>query len=239
MFKLTFSRANAKLAKLGQGIKSFALPSGWACPAALECLSKANATTGIVNDGKQTQFRCFSASSESLFPSLRDMVWRNFKLLNACKDSSEMASLILSSLPKNFQIMRVHVGGDFYSQAYFDAWLSVAKLMPSKVFYAYTKSLNFWVTRIDDIPKNFRLTASRGGKFDALIDLHGLKNALVVFSKAQAETSNLEIDHDDSHAAFGTKSFALLIHGTQPKGSKASQALSQLRKTGEKGYSKK
>jgi hypothetical protein len=49
---------------------------------------------------------------------------------------------------------------------------------------------------------------------------------------------NLELDHDDSHAYNGKKSFGLLIHGSQRKGSNASVALGNLRKKGIKGYSK-
>ena len=58
-----------------------------------------------------------------------------------------------------------------------------------------------------------------------------------MFSEQEAIDKGLEIDHDDSHAAFGKESFALLLHGTQPKGSAASQALSLLRKQGKRGYS--
>ena len=81
------------------------------------------------------------------------------------------------------------------------------------------------------------LTASRGGKYDDMIDLHGWKEALVVYSEQEAIDKGLEIDHDDTHAAFGKDNFALLIHGTQPKGSAASAALSKLRKQGKGGYS--
>ena len=45
----------------------------------------------------------------------------------------------------------------------------------------------------------------------------------------QADKDNLEIDHDDTHALFGDKSFALLLHGTQPTGSEANRALKLLR----------
>lgn len=240
---LTFSVANAKLVKLAEAydkvVKTFSLPSGWTCPGASECLSKADATSGKIKDGNQTQFRCFQASAEALYPPLRNMVWNNLGLLKERKSKAEMAVLIKSSLPNNFDIMRVHVGGDFFSQVYFDAWIEVANLMPEKVFYAYTKSLTFWVARLGSIPKNLSLTASRGGKHDELIDLHHLKCAEVVFSIGESEQKGLEIDHDDSHAVFGNKSFALLIHGTQPKGSKASKALQALKKVGVKGYSAK
>jgi hypothetical protein len=63
-----------------------------------------------------------------------------------------------------------------------------------------------------------------------MIELHGWKEALVVFSEQEAIDKGLEIDHDDTHAAFGKENFALLIHGTQPKGSAASIALSAINK---------
>ena len=80
------------------------------------------------------------------------------------------------------------------------------------------------------LPENLVLTASRGGKFDDLIDVHGWKEAVVVYSEEEANELVLEIDHDDTHAAFGNDHFALLIHGTQPKGSAASIALQKLKK---------
>ena len=73
----------------------------------------------------------------------------------------------------------------------------------------------------------------RGGRDDSLIDSEGLRETVVVFSEAEAEEKGLEIDHDDSHAAvpdWEFENFALLIHGTQPKGSEASKALQLLRK---------
>ena len=83
------------------------------------------------------------------------------------------------------------------------------------------------------------LTASYGGKHDWLIVEHGLKHAKVVYSEEEAEAQQMEIDHDDYHAAFGKENFALLIHGTQPKGSMASQALQELKRRGWNGYSKR
>lgn len=233
--KLTFGKANAKLVKLektlGKKVVTFSLPSGFACPGALDCLSRANRETGKIQDGAATKFRCFQASAESLYPSLRKMVWNNFEAIRSFGNNvNELAKFISGSLPKKFDVCRVHIGGDLFSQDYFDAWMEVARLNPSKTFYAYTKSLNFWMARMGQVPSNFELTASRGGKFDYLIDAHGLKCSEVVFSEAEAAAKGLEIDHDDSHAAIGKTSFALLIHGMQPAGSVASKALSAINK---------
>ena len=127
-------------------------------------------------------------------------------------------------------ICRIHVSGDFFNQVYFDAWLQVAKRNPNRLFYAYTKSLVFWLNRLNDIPENFVLTASRGGLDDDLIEKHDLREAKVVFDENYKE---LPIDDDDSHAAIPdtkNESFALLIHGSQPKGSDASRALQVIKR---------
>ncbi len=231
--KLKFGDPNAKLKKLirklGLTLKTFTLPAGWSCPAAKDCLSRSDRITGKVSDGPDTEFRCFMASAEARSPSLRKLVWHNLGLL---KDSlvdgvDTCADLICESLPEKFDIMRVHVGGDYFNAKYLQAWIEVAKRNPEKIFYSYSKSLHFF--KQFALPENLVLTASRGGKHDDLIDLHGWKEALVVYSEQEAIDKGLEIDHDDTHAAFGKENFALLIHGTQPKGSTASQALQKIK----------
>ena len=231
---LKFKDANGKLKKmakkLGLKLKTFTLPAGYTCPGAKDCLAFADRKTGKITDGEDTQFRCFMASLEATFPSLRKMVWDNLALIRkAVKGSAEAcADLICESLPKKFDVMRVHVGGDYFSREYFMAWCMVAKRNPDKVFYSYSKSLAI----IAGIPKpdNLVLTASRGGKYDDLIDRLGWKEAVVVFSEQEAKDKGLEIDHDDTHAAFGKENFALLLHGTQPKESAAGEALKQIKK---------
>lgn len=231
---ITFSAANSKLKKLEVALQrkviSFALPSGYTCPFAQDCKSCANRETGKIQDGAETKFRCFSASAECSYPNLRKMVWANLESLTNCNDSLSMADLICANLPEFFNICRIHIGGDFFSQDYFDAWIEVALRNPQKTFYAYTKSLKFWVNRFDEIPNNLILTASRGGKLDYLIDKFNLKCSEVVFTEAEAAEKGFEIDHDDSHA-LGNKSFALLIHGTQPAKTKAAKAVSLIRQT--------
>lgn len=233
---LSLGKGNAKL---DGNIQTFSLPSGYTCPGAGVCLSKANRETGKIKDGAGCQFRCFSASQECLFRSVRESRWNNFELLKAAKTVEGMKTLILQSLPTTpFQevVVRVHVSGDFFSQTYFDAWLEVAKEKKNFLLYAYTKSLPYWIARLSEIPSNFILTASFGGKHDALIEAHNLRYAKVVYSEEQAEALSLEIDHDDSHAYTVGPSFALLIHGTQPAGTESNLALRKLRKAGKGGY---
>ena len=232
MKKLIFGKGNAKLSG---DIITFSLPAGWTCPGASLCQSFADRQTGRIKDGKKTEFRCFAASQEAR-PNVRAARWHNFDMLKKFKTAVDMAALILDSLDAGAKYVRIHVSGDYFSQAYADAWLLVAKARPSTVFYSYTKSIHYF--DVDNLPANFRLTASLGGKFDELI--RKVKTARVIMDAKEAEALSLEIDHDDRHAIMGTESFALLIHGTQPKGSNASEAIKRLKAEGvQYSYTKK
>ena len=148
----------------------------------------------------------------------------------------------MNSLPKNAGIVRIHVAGDFFNSEYMWAWWLTASENPNVLFYAYTKSLRYWVDVVEQMPilDNLVLTASYGGSNDYMIDAHNLRSTKVVFSEAEAEKLGLEIDHDDSHAArpsLRNQDFALLVHGTQPKGTEAAKALKELK--GKGSYSRK
>lgn len=243
---LKFSPANAKIKALAQvdSIKSFLenkrkvysldLLSGWSCPYAMDCLSKVVvdlAGKKTIKDGPHTKFRCFSASQEVVFPGVYNLRKHNFDLLKA---SENPAQLIADSMPRNMGVCRIHVGGDMFRESYFLAWADIAKQYPNILFYAYTKSLPFWVKHKKPFSKidNFVLTASYGGRFDNLIKEYKLRSSIVVFSEQQAKKLKLEIDHTDEHAAnpaTKNKNFALLIHGAQPAGSDASKAIKELK----------
>lgn len=234
---LQFSKGNAKL---NRQTAIFDLVAGWSCCGAKDCLMKVDRHTGkmIVSSGK---FRCYAASAELYSPAARRFRWRNFDLLRKLKNTNDIYKLLKTSISKNAKnagMFRLHSSGDFFSQNYFDAWVKIAKENPDKIFYAYTKSLRFWVKRLNSIPVNFKLTASKGGKDDALINKHNLKFNEVVLSEQEAKDKGLELDHDDSHAYNSDKSFAILIHGTQPAGSQAMSAIMTLRKKGVMGYTR-
>jgi phosphopantetheinyl transferase (holo-ACP synthase) len=225
---LSFGSGNSKLSK---SIATFSLPAGHSCPFAKECFSKADRTTGKIIDGKHCKFRCFAASQEALYPSVRNARWRNFEILKNEGTVEKMTERLQAAIPKGYTYVRVHVSGDFYSEKYFLAWLNVAMNNPLTVFYGYTKALPFLTKYRKYIPHNFRFTASRGGTCDNLIGKYKLRSAEVVFSVKEAEKKGLEIDHDDSHAIMAKNSFALLLHGTQPAGSEAGKAWQKIQTT--------
>ena len=254
---LKFSKANAKTQALANDpeladyltdkrkIYSLDLLSGYSCPHAKQCLSKAVVQDNgkrKIRDGKHTQFRCFSASQEVQYTNVYNSRKHNFDLLRNLHHD-DMFYMIDDSLPKDAGIVRIHVAGDFFNQEYMHAWYAVALNNPRTLFYAYTKSLRYWLS-VREFPEiwNFVLTASYGGTHDHLIDEFNLRSAKVVFSEAEAAELGLAIDHDDTHAAKPTlrdDSFALLLHGTQPKDSEASKALKALKGKGSYSRNKK
>ena len=243
---IRFSKANRKIEKLAKRpefaeflrnkrkIYSFDMLSGHNCPFAKDCLSRVILNPEgkrRIEDGEHTQFRCFSASQEVVFPAVYDLRKSNADLMRGCKTSGEMLILLRLALPDNAGIVRIHVAGDFFNQKYFDAWIALATENPDRLFYAYTKSLPYWVARLGEIPQNLVLTASRGGRRDDLIESYGLRSATVVGYDHEADAMGLEIDDDDSHAANPLKgSFALVVHGPQIAGSAMSVALQHNKK---------
>jgi hypothetical protein len=236
---LKFSDANAKLRALrtkGIYAKTISLPAGWTCPGASLCKAKVGRQGGLTNTNSDLPlaFQCFAANEENQYEDTRRQRWHNFDLLKKhLNDSAAMADLIsrsLLTLPAKTNVIRIHVSGDFFNQAYFLAWCEVAKRNPSLIFYAYTKSIRTWIDNRASVPANLIITASYGGLWDGLIQKHNLRSAIVVFSIEEASRLGLEIDHDDSHA-FDPKchQFALLIHSVQPKGSRAAEALKALK----------
>lgn len=255
---LYFSKANAKTINLlkvavlnkylknNRKVYSLDISSGITCPGAKDCHSwvKVDRQTNKAKivDGPHCIFRCFSATQEALFERVRVVRASNYDQIRNAGDVDETTTLILNSLPKNAGIIRLHVGGDFFSITYMQAIVELAKLRPDILFYFYTKSLQYLKFVIYDIPTanlsqgiilpNLLVTGSKGGNYDYLLESLHLRKAIVVYSEDEANQLGLVIDHDDSHAALPGGDFALLIHGVQPKGSLSSKALVALKGKG-------
>ena len=227
---LSFGDTNSKLKKLG--IVHFSLPAAYTCPMADICKSfvsrhgKKFKNGMIIRDDGDV--RCYSASTEARSPAYRNMVWKNRDLLGEFDGNiKETTKLIYNSIKyyetqvKKMNVVRVHDGGDFFSQEYFDAWLGVAKKRPDILFYCYTKSISFVVNRKNQLPKNFRVVGSVGGKEDDLLfKTPWLRKAYMVKTLQDAVDKKLKVDINDFLAIGGDTDFALLLHGTQPKATK-------------------
>jgi hypothetical protein len=221
--KLTFSCGNRKMKELAREknlhynqVISFDLPAGHTCPAADECQSFSDRVTGKITDGENCKFRCYAANVEAYAPSARRAHWRNFDALAACRTSDDMANLILSQLPENVKVVRIHASGDYFTRRYFLAWVKVAQVRTDVQFFGYTKILPYVKY---PKPDNFRLVYSFGGKMDSKITCEPV--AYVVKNIAEAikrkiQPACIDKPSDDFDFIMAGKTFALCLHGTQP-----------------------
>jgi len=192
---------------------SWSIPSGTTCPGAEQCLAKVDRDTGQMTNGPKQTFKCYAAVSER-YPSVRKRYWANFDAVRG-KKSAEVVDVLSECFPKNARRVRVHTAGDFFSEEYFKGWMQFAASKPDVQFWAFTKSLPFWIRNMEAVPPNMELQASYGGRWDGMIEEHGLKYAKVVWSPEEAASLGLEIDTDDKLAAFPGPSFALVENFTK------------------------
>jgi hypothetical protein len=243
---LGFSNGNAKLEW-----PYFSLPAGYTCPFATACKNFPAKWEGPIKGGKfvkpasweknikpgpKAKHMCYAARAQGQYPGSNIQAFKNLNLIKKFKSPKEMADLIIRSMKyhkiDNTDIFRIHEAGDFFSQTYFDAWLEVARRLPGTMFYAYTVSLPFWIARKGQIPHNFKLIASMDEENEQTIYDNNLRYSKMVSSVDEAQKLGLPIDVDDSIAWGSDVSFALLLHGPQPKGSKAAQALRRNKEAG-------
>lgn len=93
----------------------------------------------------------------------------------------ELMTKELTKLKKDKQTyIRIHDSGDFYSPAYFQKWLQIARLNPSVRFYAYTKSHSF--IRGIELPENMDLIFSLGSTNDELINQETERHSKIFYS---------------------------------------------------------
>lgn len=184
------------------------LPTGTTCPFALECKVVVDRVSGKF-DISRGQYKCYAASPER-FPAVRAHRWNNFEVVK---------SGVFPLIPNDCKSIRIHSAGDFFNQDYFDMWIKLAEDNPEIEMWAYTKSVRYWVKRINEIPANLILTASYGGREDHLIEEHNLKN-VKVYPSADQVPQDRPIDNNDDWARKPLINFALLDNMKVPKKSK-------------------
>ena len=258
---LKFQRGNTKL----PDYLLFSLRSGHECPFAYLCHTRVypDKPSGekirhfAIEQGLEGAFGCFSAGDELVHPKVYEARLHNVLLLQKAANlvpsrdlfnrATMMCELLYESIrhadPKNkHPRCRVHVGGDFFSYEYMWAWLRVAERMPNREFYAYTKSLPFWLRHHFEnhfpATENFKMTASAGGRADAVIDLFPDVFKRVSHVVADPADSKHPIEHGEDEFCFQESGhFDLILHGHQPAGTDQSRQVYQNKKNGW-GYSR-
>ena len=206
--------ANDKMKKASLRTRNFSLPAGESrsgesvCPHAGACRAAAGC---YAKNGSYIWKNCIEANE-----------WR----YELTKDKDNFFRLMDADLKKSPpQAMRVHDSGDFYSPAYLDTWLELAKANPKVLFYAYTKSVKFVkdAQAAGKVPKNFVFIFSYGGNQDKMIDPAVDRHAKVFGTLEELEAADyVYAGSDDSVAATADNNkIGLVFHG---KGEKKERA---------------
>jgi hypothetical protein len=137
---------------------------------------------------------CYARNGTYLFPEVRAAHERNLLLVLDHLDVWErrMRNELRHRRYRGKHI-RIHDGGDFFSDAYLEAWLRIIGASSWATFYAYTKEVSRFKRLVEPKPpKNFLWIFSLGGKEDILIDREKDRHADVFPTKAAAQAAGYQ-----------------------------------------------
>lgn len=192
---ITLSTGNGKLnktsAKAGYRVIGFGLPAVDTCPGASAC-------KGI----------CFATQGTYRFRKVREVRASNWEASRSATFVQDMVASLRARRSRN--TVRVHDSGDFYSQEYLDSWFAIARALPGKRFYAYTKSLHL---DFAGKPDNFTIVQSLGGKYDRLVDLTRSHARIFATHEARIAAGYVDGNETDIPAIEGAHKIGLVYHG--------------------------
>jgi len=203
---LKWTQGNEKLNKDNGGvyrILGYGIPADYSFGDGNNTCPGANACRGV----------CYAKQGRYAMPNVRNARLHNFNLfLNDGPDVfAEKAIADLERLTKRYNVVRLHDSGDFFSQAYLDAWKFIARFFPSVIFYAYTKSLHLDIAT--DKPDNLRIVQSLGGKHDELVHLDLPHSRIFADHAARITAGYVDGNVNDIPAIEGAICIGLVYHG--------------------------
>ena len=118
---ISISNGNKKL----KYIASFSLPPVESCLFHKYCAEK-----------------CYARKAYRAYPNTKNAYDRNFRIVreNPGEFKKQMVEFLRSYARTYF---RIHVSGDYYSQAYLNLWKEIARLFPNIRFMSFTKCYSF------------------------------------------------------------------------------------------------
>jgi hypothetical protein len=163
------------------------------CPFAKECVKFCYAQKG----------------NYTRFPKIGELMEQKY---NISKTNNFIPLMNEEIQKKKATHVRVHDSGDFYSIAYLNKWVQIAKNNKSVIFYAYTKSIKFFVNGLK-LPKNLKIIFSEGSKTDNLINVAKDRHARIFKSKELlAAAGYVNASDNDLKAITSNKKIGLVYH---------------------------
>ena len=143
------------------------------------------------------------------FPIVQELMEKKYEISKQTNFNSLMNEEIQKKKPTH---VRIHDSGDFYSPLYLQKWVDIANDNKGVVFYAYTKSIKFFVEGFT-VPTNLKIIFSEGSKRDDLINVNKHRHARI-FKTVEELTSAGYIDasSNDLQAITDNKKVGLIFH---------------------------
>ena len=158
---------------------------------------------------------CYARQGTFLFKGSKRVRIDNHQLLLTTYATQGLDGVVdildqaVKSVTKTVAVIRMHDSGDFFKKWYVKAWLEVINRNPDILFYAYTKS--FPMFKGLNIPSNFRVTYSFGGKFDSQID--GPNSRIFPTLDERIAAGYVDGNDSDMPAILGEHNIGLVYHG--------------------------
>ena len=143
------------------------------------------------------------------FPVVQELMEQKYKI----SKTAEFIPLMNEEIRKKKAThIRIHDSGDFYSPTYLQKWVDIATQNTDVIFYAYTKSIKFFVNGLL-LPKNLKIIFSEGSKTDNLINVNKHRHARIFKTVEDLNASGyINASTNDLKAITTNKKIGLVYH---------------------------
>ena len=150
------------------------------------------------------------------FPIVQELMEKKYEISKQNNFNSLMNAEIKK---KKATHVRIHDSGDFYSIKYLQKWIQIAEFNPSIIFYAYTKSIKFFVNDLFPdtdtllLPDNMKIIFSEGSKTDELINAREHRHARIFKTSEELNAAGyIDASSNDLKAITDNKKVGLIFH---------------------------
>jgi len=152
---------------------------------------------------------CYAQKGNYRYPSVIKGLNNRYELSKTADFVPKMNATIILERPTH---VRIHDSGDFYSIKYLSKWVQIANDNKDVIFYAYTKSIKFFINGFK-LPKNLKIIFSEGSKNDNLIDTTKDRHARIFKSKELLTAAGyINASDNDLQAITDNKKVGLVYH---------------------------
>ena len=128
---------------------------------------------------------CYAKKGAYIWSNVSSVFEKRYELTKTDNFIDSMSSEIIKKRP---DYIRVHDSGDYYSKAYLNKWLSIAKLFPKVKFYSYTNCIK--MLKNVKLPNNYDIIFSDSGKQKHMIDTKRDRHTKIFHSHDELISSN-------------------------------------------------